>query len=44
MSNRFKQIDKLRLEGYTYEQIGKLLGITRQRVHQIYKVGLAKEV
>ena len=28
---------RLRNQGYTFEAIGKLLGITRQRVHQLCK-------
>ncbi len=28
-------VKKLRKEGNSYEQIGKMVGLTRQRVHQI---------
>ena len=34
---RFDEIKKLRSEGKTYKAIGKLLGISKQRVHQILK-------
>jgi len=40
---RLTKIVKLRKEGYTFEEIGRLLGITRQRVHQIYKVNTLKK-
>ena len=34
--NRKEIIQKLRSEKYTFQQIGNLLGISRQRVHQIF--------
>lgn len=36
-AKRIEDIIKLKSEGRTFEDIGKILGITRQRVHQIYK-------
>ena len=36
MDNK-KIIQQLRDRGYTFQQIGILLGISRQRCHQIYK-------
>lgn len=37
LNQREKRIISLRKQGYTYDEIGKLLGLTRQRVHQIFK-------
>jgi predicted transcriptional regulator len=35
MNERTKQIQKLIEEGFSYGQVGRKLGISRQRVHQI---------
>ena len=35
MSERAEQMKKLRSQGATYEEIGKAMGISRQRVYQI---------
>ncbi len=37
MDGKREQILKLRAEGLGYRQIGKIVGISFQRVHQIYK-------
>ena len=34
---RTEEIKKLRGEGKTYEEIGAIFGVSRQRVEQIYK-------
>ncbi len=43
LSENEKIILKLRLEnGYAYQEIAKTLGLTRQRVHRLFGVGLKK--
>lgn len=37
MAKRTEMVCKLHDEGMTYEQIGNILGISKQRVQQIYK-------
>lgn len=33
--NRNEQIKKLRKEGFTYQELGKIFDISKQRIHQI---------
>ena len=38
ISEQTKQIiSKMRKEGATFEDIGKVVGVSRQRIHQIYR-------
>lgn len=37
--NRKKQMQELRNKGFSYEEIGKIMGISHQRVHQIIGKG-----
>lgn len=39
MATRKEMIESLRGKGLTYEEIGEVLGITKQRVHQIATKG-----
>ena len=41
--SRKTKIKEMRMQGYTYEQIGKEFGISKQRVHQILLVKLNNE-
>ena len=36
-NNRMKEMQKLRNEGKTYEEIGNMYGLSRQRIEQIVK-------
>jgi DNA-directed RNA polymerase specialized sigma subunit len=36
VNERKKEIENLRKQGFTWKEIGTLLGITRQRAQQIY--------
>ena len=35
--NRIKDMESMRKQGFTFAEIGKKYGISRQRVHQILK-------
>lgn len=37
LTSNKEDVLELRHSGLTYEEIGKILGITKQRVHQLYK-------
>ena len=37
---RYREIERLRSEGATFEEIGTALGITRGRAHQAHKKAL----
>lgn len=37
------EVMKMRKEGKTYEEIGKVLGVARQRAHQIMKCEVRRE-
>lgn len=37
LRERFANMYKMYLEGYSYEQIGRRYGVTRERVRQIFK-------
>jgi len=39
MNENLKKIKQLRKEGKTYQQIGDKIGLSRQRIHQIYRDG-----
>jgi len=40
---RLKLIQKLRAKRYTFEEIGEIFGISKQRAHQIYNILEAPE-
>jgi DNA-binding CsgD family transcriptional regulator len=40
---RRKQILRLRRRGDTFQEIGDALGVSRQRAHQLWQVGVAED-